>query len=199
MAGQNGNTDTTTTDVDDETPETEVEDGKEEQGKEGKQDSAKTFEAWLEKQDDEVKGYIEDHTHGLSTALTNERNTRKDLEKKLKNLGKSLEKDSDAKKQLDQISADLKLTNAKNAFYEAAHKAGVTNLRLAWLAADADELIEDDGTVDFEALKENNPQLFASSENKKTQANAHAGEGNGKKKTPELGMNAAIRRAAGRG
>lgn len=152
------------------------------------------FDSWLKDQPDDVKGLIEDHTHGLRTALDNERNQRKSLEKQLKDAAKRFEKDSDERKALDKISADLTEANRKTDFYDAAHKVGVTNLKLAWLAVVADELLDDKGAVDFEKLKSSHPQLFAA---KAPIQNVNAGSGaNGQ--LPKQTMNQLIRNAAGR-
>lgn len=153
-----------------------------------------TFDSWLKDQPDEVKGLIEDHAHGLRTALENERAQRKTLEKQLKDAAKKFDKDSEERKSLDKISADLAEANRKTDFYDAAHKAGVTNLKLAWLAVVADELIDEKGAIDFDELRKSHPQLFASKAPIQP-INAGSGANGG---APKQTMNQLIRSAAGR-
>ena len=156
-----------------------------------------TFEMWFATAPDEAKGYIEDHTHGLKTALEAERTQRKALDKQLKDLAKKYEKGSDERVELDKMSAQLAAGQRQTDFYDAAHKAGVTNLKLAWLAAQSDELIDDKGVVDFAKLKEAHPQLFTVI-TKTPPPPGNAGEGRGGQQAAGS-MSDFIRRQAGRG
>jgi hypothetical protein len=83
----------------------------------------------------------------------------------------------------------------KAEFYEVAHEAGVTDLKLAYIVAKEEKLIDKRGNVDFDKLKEAHPSLFASPRRPPGDAGAGTGgEGSGRTRD----MNAAIRAAAGR-
>ena len=85
-------------------------------------------------------------------------------------------------------------TERQNTFYDAAHAAGVRNLKLAWMAANDAKLVRDDGTADFSALKERFPELFDAG-TPKPRGNA----GDGSRTAPTTNdFNDLIRKAAGR-
>ena len=80
-------------------------------------------------------------------------------------------------------------------FYEEAHKAGVSNLKLAYHIATTEELFDKRGAVNFEKMKEAYPELFG----KKQVPRGDAGEGTGTAPGgKEVSMNAFIRKAAGK-
>lgn len=145
------------------------------------------FDAWLGSQDEKVRALLDNHTKGLRSALEGERSQRKELAKQLKELTGKVEANSDAAKQLAEISGRLELEEKRADFYEKASTAGCRNLRLAWLAAQADNL-----TV--EQVKAQHPELFGTSK-PDTGAGHGAGSGGGGETKD---MNAFIRRAAGR-
>lgn len=155
-----------------------------------------TFEAWLTAQDDHTRGLIDTHTKGLKSALDAEREQRKTLERQLREAAGKLDKDSDARKQLEGLSAQLDERNRQLDFYDAARAAKVANLRLAWLAAKQDNLLKRNGDVDMDALREAYPELFETvGPQKAPTGNAGAGTGSPPK---QVNMNTLIRRAAGR-
>ena len=85
--------------------------------------------------------------------------------------------------------------STKADFYEEAHKAGVSNLKLAYHIATTEELFDKRGAVNFEKMKEAYPELFG----KKQVPRGDAGEGTGTAPGgKEISMNAFIRRAAGK-
>lgn len=151
-----------------------------------------TFEKFVESLDDVKKGLLDSHTKGLKTALESERESRKGFEKQVKDLAAKAEKGSELEKQLSELSAKVEGENKRAAFYEDAHTAGITNLKLAYLVATTEELFDKKGSVDFAALKTRFPELFS-----KPIPNGNAGEGAGGP-TSIQDMNAAIRRMAGR-
>ena len=153
-----------------------------------------TFDSWLEKQDETVKGLLEGHTKGLRSALESERGTRKDLEKQVRDLASKAEKGSEAEKQLTGLADQIAKADQKVEFFDAAHKVGVTNLKLAYTVAVTDDLFDKKGNVDFGKLKTSYPELFGA---KKT-PNGNAGEGTEGNTNVASDMNARIRRAAGR-
>ena len=80
-------------------------------------------------------------------------------------------------------------------FYDQAHKLGVSDLKLAYLAAREAGLIDGKGRANFDELKKLHPNLFSATQ----PAPGHAGTGTGKQPTGGGGMNDFIRKAAGKG
>jgi predicted RNase H-like nuclease (RuvC/YqgF family) len=150
-----------------------------------------TFETWLDKQDDQVKGLYTSHVSGLKSSLETERSTRKEAEKQLRELAKAAEAGSAAQKALTEQADRLTKLEVKAGFYDKAHAAGVRNLKLAYLAASQAGLINEKGEADFVKLKAEYPELFTSA------ASANAGAGTGGNKTA-FSMNDEIRKKAGR-
>jgi hypothetical protein len=170
-------------------------------GKSQAKPTFENFEAFLDAQPDEVKALIDGHTKGLKSALETERTARKGFEKELRDAAKKLEKGSDERQNLEGLADKLNKEQRRADFFDLAHTAGVTNLRLAWLAAQEEDLIPDDvHRTDFGRIKERYPELFvqAQKENPKT-PKANAGEGTGSEQQAAGGMNAFIRASAGRG
>lgn len=155
-----------------------------------------TFETVYKALDQTHRGAIDAHVSGLKTALTDERNGRKALEKQLRDLSKQAEEGSTLRTQLDRLAEEQATTTAKATFFEAAHEAQVKNLRLAWLAAQEYGLLDaKTGEADFTKLRTQAPELFAA----KIVPTANAG--NGAKQAGAVdgkSMNDFIRAAAGR-
>ena len=164
------------------------------QGAGGQTQTPPTFDAWLSGQDDGVKGLIDGHVKGLRTALESERGERKNLEKQVRDLAKASDKDSDAQKRLTEIADQLSETDRRAGFYESAHAAGVTNLKLAYTVAVQDEMFDRHGNANMERLKQAYPELFGGARQTTPAGNAGAGHNT----QPAGGMNDFIRRAAGR-
>ena len=166
-----------------------------EKQEEGQQENV-TFDSWIEGQDEQVRGLIDGHVGGLRSALQSERDQRKDFEKQLKSTVAQVDAGTEARKQLDTLTGQLESQAQQAEFYEAAHMAGVANLKLAWLAVQQDEsLVDRHGKADMGRLKESYPELFTSP---KTPA-GNAGTGTQKDPTGAGGMNEFIRKSSGRG
>jgi len=152
-----------------------------------------TFDGWIGTQDETVQQLIDGHVNGLKSALTTERNQRKELAKALKEATKELEKGTDARSRLEEISGQLEAAEKRLSFAEAM--AGqVTNVKLAWLAAQEIGAVDQTGAVNMESLKANYPELFV----KKTVPAGNAGDGAGGSRPGPKDMNSFIRTAAGR-
>jgi len=151
-----------------------------------------TFHASLP---EEAQKLIGDRESGLKTALKTERDSRKDVEKELKDVAGKLEKGSDAQKKVLKLADAVAAETEKSDFYEEAHEEGVSNMKLAYVVAKQDELISKRGKVDWKTLKESYPELFV----KIIIPDGGAGDGTGGK-TPskKVDMNALIRKKAGR-
>ena len=155
-----------------------------------------TFEAWLEGQTPETKTLLDTHTAGLKSALDSERGTRKDLEKQVRDLAGKAEKGSEAQAELTKIAEGLAEAERRGDFMEAAHTAGVSNLKLAYTVAVQDEMFNNrTGQVNFEGMKTAYPELFGG---KPGVPVANAGAGTGTPPPVPADMNSFIRRSAGK-
>jgi len=153
------------------------------------------FDTWIGSQPEPVKAAITEHEKGLKTALESERTSRQDLEGQLRDAAKKLEKQPELQKSLTDMADKLAETDRRADFYEAAHAAGVMNLKLAYVVAGQDEMFDKKGNVNFETLKTKYPELFAGT---KPAPRGNAGAGTGTHQPASGGMNEFIRRSAGR-
>ncbi|OQY95342.1 MAG: hypothetical protein B6D39_00150 [Anaerolineae bacterium UTCFX2] len=169
---------------------------KQNDSKDGKSDqkSSLSYEAWVKDQPEEIKTMLSGWERGLKTALDGERDARKGLEKQVRDLAGKAEKGSEAEKQLTQLADQITESDRRSDFYEAAHAAGVTNLKLAYLVALHDDLFDKRGMVNFETMKGFYPELFGGQKLPK----GNAGDGTGTSPTGKNSMNDYIRAAAGR-
>ncbi len=119
------------------------------------------FEKWLEGQDETVKGLYDSHTKNLKSALERERESRKAFEGQVKELLGKAEAGSELAGKLATLSTEFETAERKNAFYEEAIASGVSNLKLAWLAASTEQLFDKKSKPDFAALREKYPEVFA--------------------------------------
>ena len=143
----------------------------------------------------EAQALIATRESGLKTALSSERDARKTAEKDLRDVADKLEKGSQAQKDVLELADAVAAGTLKSDFYEDAHKSGVTNLKLAYLVAKDDDLFDKRGNVNFEKMKEANPELFG----RKIIPDVGAGDGTGSRDMPKkVDMNAMIRKKAGR-
>jgi hypothetical protein len=173
--------------------------GQQQQGNQGQQGQnqgvqAPTYDQWLAKQDEHVRGLIDGNVKGLKSALDDERESRKGFEKTIRDLAKKAEAGSEAQKQLEQLAESVSTANRRTEFYEAAHAAGVTNLKLAFTVATEEGLFDKVGRANFDQLKKDYPELFGTKK-------APRGDGGaGNEGQPRGGsMNDFIRKAAGGG
>jgi hypothetical protein len=152
------------------------------------------FETWLAAQDEATKGLLDGHTKGLKGALDAERTQRKEFERQLRDAAKKLDKESETRKALEEQADKLGELEQQTAFYDAAHVAGVTNLRLAYLAARDAGLVDGSGRCDMGRLKAVAPELFGAAR----MPAGNAGAGTQQPPQQKGSMNDFIRRAAGR-
>jgi hypothetical protein len=156
--------------------------------------AAPVFDTWIKGQAPEIQTMLDGHIKGLKSALDSERVSRKDMEKQLRDMAKKAEEGSDAQTKLTEMADQISTADRRASFYEEAHKAGVVNLKLAYLAATQEELFDRQGRVNFDEMKKSYPELF--SRMPLTAGNAGAGTGDGQPNAAD--MNAKIRRASGR-
>lgn len=154
------------------------------------------FDKWLGEQPANVKSAFERKTTGLHSALSAERDQRKDLAKQLRDATAQAEAGSALKKQLEEISSKHELAERKAAFYEEAGRPeiGCANPKAAFLVASAENLFKRSGEPDWAAIKQAAPELFA----RKTPT-GNAGNGQGNQPAAKSSMNTFIRQSAGRG
>jgi len=131
------------------------------------------YKTWHASQPKEIQDLIATDRVGLTKALGTEREARATAEKELRKSAKALEKGSQAEKDLLRAADDLAASNTKSEFYEDAHKAGVSNLKLAFLVATDEGLFDKRGNANFDKLKEGFPELFG----KKKIIDPNAGDG----------------------
>lgn len=154
------------------------------------------WEAYLATLPDDLKGLYETHTTGLRNTVQATRQERDALSRQLADITKALGKDpSEAKRLLEQMSADLDSARLRADFYEAAGRPeiGCQNPRVAFLVAQDLGVIDGKGRVNWETLKAQAPELF-----QKRAPDGRAGVGTGTPPPARIDMNAMIRRAAGR-
>jgi hypothetical protein len=151
---------------------------------------ALAWKPWHDALPKEAQELIATRESGLKTALDTERDARKTAETDLRSVAKKLEKGSEAQKEVLKLADTVAEGNRKSDFYEDAHKAGVSNLKLAFIVATDEGLFDKRGNANFDKLKEGFPELFG----KKRVVDPNAGDGtdtlpDGQKKD----MNAFIR------
>lgn len=155
------------------------------------------FDDWYGKLDDQIKDLVDDHVSGLKSALAAKSEELTHLSANFKALRKSLDNNDpdEAKRQMDQITAERDEFARRAQFAEQAPNEGVSNAKVAWIVAKESELVDKAGNVDFLALREIAPELFKS----KTPVPAgNAGNGAGQSGVVKPDMNRFLRAAAGR-
>jgi Arc/MetJ-type ribon-helix-helix transcriptional regulator len=153
------------------------------------------FEEFLEAQPETVKALYNSHSEALMNTVRATRDERDNFAKQIKQLTKGMAEGSEAKTQLEQMSAQLEKTERRAAFLEEAFRPEVQcrNARAAWLLAEAGNLFDKKGNPDWSAIKADAPELFGV-----ISANANAGAGTAKPPAAQKNMNDFIRRASGR-
>jgi len=159
------------------------------------QPEALDWDAWHKTLPKEVQALIVERESGLRTALKTERDARGEAEKDLRDVAKKLEEGSEAQKEVLKLADAVAVGNTKADFYEDAHEAGISNLKLAYHVAITEDLFDKRGNVDFEKMKKDFPELFVKSPRKPP---GGAGAGAGDDLGQPASMNEYIRRSAGR-
>ena len=83
------------------------------QGETPPADAPVTFEAVYKALPEQQRGVLDTHIAGLKSALSDERNGRKALEKQLRDLSKTAEEGSAIKAQLDKLAEEQASTTAR--------------------------------------------------------------------------------------
>ena len=154
-----------------------------------------TWDSILEGLPEEAKGAYEQHTQGLQSALRAERQQRQELAKQLREASSQLEAGSKARTDLEALQTQLEDAQRRADFATEAGSHSVSNVKLAYLAAQEFDLFDRRGNVQWDELKKAAPELFS----QPAPARGNAGSGTQSPPTPGQDMNALIRRMAGRG
>lgn len=154
------------------------------------------FDSWIAEQDESVQTMLDSYVNGLKATASGEREARKSIEKQLKDLAGKAEKGSELERQLAEIAKANERAQTQADFYEQAHVAGVSNLKLAFIVAEQDQLIDGRGRVNFEEMRKRYPELFGGE--KRQMSNGNAGAGTNQTTRTAGSMNDFIRAAAGR-
>lgn len=107
----------------------------------------------------EIKSAYDSHTKGLQSALQGERTARKQIETQLRDAAAAAEKGSKAEAQLAEIANKLTEADRRARFAEGA-SGKLTDVGLAYIAAQRANLFAEDGTANLDKLKELHPALF---------------------------------------
>ena len=160
----------------------------------GSETQQPTWDSILEGLPEESRAAYDQHTQGLQSALKAERQQRQDLAKQLREASGQLEAGSKARTDLEALQVQFEDAQRRADFATEAGSHSVTNVKLAYLAAQEFDLFDRRGNVDFAKLKEQAPELFT----QPAPARGNAGSGTSAPPTPGQDMNAYIRRMAGR-
>jgi len=153
------------------------------------------WDTWHETLPEAAQKLIAEHEGSLKSALKTERDARGEAETKLREIAAELEAGSDLQNKVLELADKEAAASLKAEFYEEAHAASVTNLKLAYHVATTEGFIDKKGKVDFAGMKEEYPELFV----KKFIPDGGAGDGTvGKLPGGKVDMNALIRAKAGR-
>ena len=172
-----------------------VEDGKGTEVQPKEEPKALEWKPWHDALPKDAQELVAEREKGLKSALDSERDARKTAETDLRAVAKKLEEGSVAQQEVLKLADQVAEGTTKADFYEDAHKAGVSNLKLAYHVATTEELFDKRGAVNFEKMKESYPELFG----KKQVPRGDAGEGTGTAPGGQkIGMNEFIRRSAGK-
>ena len=159
-----------------------------------------TFAEFLAQQPEEIKALYEAEIKGLKAALDAERAEKREVAKQLRDAAAQAEAGSAAQQQLTAAAERAERAEAKADFLADAHGAGVSDLELAWLVVSANPALSNSrGAVDFAALREKHPALFApAGGGKPAPVDNGAGTGGGGAPGGAAGMNKWILQQAGR-
>lgn len=118
-----------------------------------------TWDSFLADQPDEVKALAETANSGLKTALQAERDARKQLDTQLKKIGKTAGDNAELTQTINDLRAQLD-GQTRKANFATDLGSSVSDVELAYLAAEKLEAFDRDGRVNVEKLKAAHPALF---------------------------------------
>ena len=153
-----------------------------------------SWDAWIETQDENVKGLYESHITGLRSTVKATRDERDTLKSQVKELSQKAEKGSEFEKSLAEFTSKLEQAERRATFIEESIKPeiGCRNPKAAYALAMADNLFDRKGNADWSAIKAAAPEIFG-----KPSVAGNAGSGTSNPPV-KADMNAYIRHLAGR-
>lgn len=161
-----------------------------------------TWESFLAEQSDEVKALYEASIEKLKSTVTATRKEREKFKDQLKELSDLAKDNPELKKKIGELEGRLDAANKKADFFAEAPDEGCKNPKAAFSLAVAEELFTSRGLPDWDAIREEAPELFTDP----STLDSGGGEGSGgdrskkRKKTRQpTDMNSLIRGAVGRG
>lgn len=147
---------------DDEEPADEEEPGQDDSGTEPDEtSSALSWEGFMEDQPDDVKALFDEHIKGLKDTIKTTRTERDNLSVQLKKLSKDLDKHPELQKTVDDLQKDLDAANQRADFYAEAPGEGCKNIKAAYALALSASLFDSRGLPDWEAIRDEAPELFS--------------------------------------
>ena len=152
-----------------------------------------------EDQKEIVTGLYNEKNKGLLNTVKATREERDTFATQLRDAAKKAEKGSDVEKMYTEQADQLDKANKRADFYEDAPNHECKNPKAAFKIATTDNLFTKKGLPDWEAIKEEAPELFgvAVTPPRKPVGRGGAGEGTDKRPAAAKGMNDLIREATG--
>lgn len=152
------------------------------------------YASWVSKQPVEVQEMLERQQKALRSALVDERTQRRSLHKQVKALEVKASTSTVTAEEVARLQGTLKEAQRQAKFYENL-PGDCANPKLAFLAAKDMGFMTEGGTVNWDGLREQAPQLFARIVVPSANAGTGAKQGGA---TGEANMNAIIRTMTGR-
>ncbi len=157
-------------------------------------DPTQDFEAWLEAQGEPAKTGYEKTTSGLKSALDKERDRAATTERELRDALAELKDVEGAQETVKELEAKLDDAQTQREaaereldFVIEATREGVSDPTLAWKAVQGnDDLVNRSGRVDFGALKDLHPALFAAKNPPPPDGTPGAGTGSAPTNAPSM-------------
>jgi hypothetical protein len=139
-----------------------------------KQEIKNEFETWLDTQDEATKNLVQERFSVLERTISNTRDERDTLSRELKGLARKVDSDSDAGIAIGELRNRLAASEKKSSFIELAVQKGIKRPSAAYAIATSENAFLEDGTPDFEKIRETIPELFST-----VNTNTSAGSGTG--------------------
>lgn len=152
------------------------------------------YDNWVSKQPVEVQEMLERQQKALRSALVDERQQRRNLHKQVKALEVKASTSTVTADEVARLQTTLKEAQRQARFYESL-PGDCANPKLAFLAAKDMGFMTDAGTVNWDGLRQEAPQLFAKIVVPSANAGTGAKQGGA---TGETNMNDIIRGMTGR-
>lgn len=118
------------------------------------------FDEWFSKQDEATQRLINERFTRLENTVKATREERDSFSTELKELGKKLEKGSEAETKIGELSNKLSMAERKSNFLIEAGAQGCLKPNAAYSIANSESFFKEDGSTDWKRVKEFVPELF---------------------------------------